>query len=62
MLADFAVIIAAYAVARLLCEYVFVGEKLQPLRTGIAVVAVAVIVLLLVSVIETAGSLSDLNL
>lgn len=62
MIADIAVIISAYAVARLLNEYVFEGEKLQPLRFIVAILACGLIALMTVEVVSAANSLSGLNL
>jgi hypothetical protein len=57
MIPDIAVIISAYAIARLLCEYVLTGDKLQPLRFVIGIGAAGVIVLFMASVVATAGAL-----
>jgi hypothetical protein len=40
---DLALIVSAYAIARLLCEYVFTEDYQRRIRVGLAVVACAVI-------------------
>jgi hypothetical protein len=56
MIPDTAAIIATYAVARLLLEYVVGGEQRQ-LRMVIAIIAIAVIVVFLASILSNAGTL-----
>ena len=60
MIPDIAVIISAYAVARLLNEYVFLGEQLNTLRVVISLIAAGIIGMFLLSVISASGSLSSL--
>jgi hypothetical protein len=62
MIPDIAVIISTYAVARLLCEYIIVGEKVHQLRVFVSLIAIVIVVVFLFSVISTAGSLSDLSI
>lgn len=62
MIPDLAVVVATYAVARLLNEYVLESDKLQPLRVLVAVVAIFVIGIFLMSILDTAGSASDFGL
>jgi hypothetical protein len=53
---DLAVIVAIYAVVRLLNEYVFEGDKLQPLRFGLALIAAAAIAFFTADVVSLANS------
>jgi hypothetical protein len=62
MIPDIAVIIATYAVVRLLNEYVFVGDGGQAIRIILAIVATAVIGLFLASVLSSASSIGDLGI
>jgi hypothetical protein len=57
---DLAVIVAIYAVVRLLNEYVFEGERLQPLRFGLALLAAAAIAYFTADVVSLANSSSGL--
>jgi hypothetical protein len=56
MIPDTAAIIATYAVARLLLEYV-VGSQQRQLRMVIAIIAIAVIVVFLANILSNAGTL-----
>lgn len=58
MIPDIAVIISAYAVARLLNEYVVTGDGAQQARLIIGIIAVAIIGLFLFSVIDTGSGLN----
>jgi hypothetical protein len=58
MIPDIAVIVSVYAVARLLCEYVIVGDQWKMLRAVVAIIACGFIVVFLVSVISAAGSIN----
>lgn len=60
MIPDLAIIVSAYAVARLLCEYVLDSPKVEPLRTLVAFIAIGVIVLFLVDILGSSASLSEL--
>jgi hypothetical protein len=62
MIHDIAVIISAYALARLLNEYIFTGEKASGPRLIVAIAAVAIIGVFLASILSTAGGIGDLNL
>jgi prolipoprotein diacylglyceryltransferase len=59
MIADLAVIVATYAVFRLLLEYV-IAPDLKRERMVVALIAVGIIVLFTASILSNAGSLSDL--
>jgi hypothetical protein len=55
---DIAVIVSVYAVARLVCEYVAVGDQWKMLRAVVAVIACGFIVVFMVSVISAVGSIN----
>jgi hypothetical protein len=58
MIPDIAVIVAAYAVARLLNEYVIVGEQVHQLRVFVSLIALAVIIIFLIGVVNASNSLN----
>jgi hypothetical protein len=62
MIADIAIIISVYAAARLLNEYVIVGDKPKDLRTWVGIIAVVVIGIFLISVISAANDISNLGI
>jgi hypothetical protein len=62
MIPDIAVIISTYAVARLLNEYVLNGDTMQQVRGIVSLIAIVIVVVFLLSVVSTAGSISDLNI
>lgn len=61
MIPDIAVIISAYAVARLACEYLIPDtDQFRPLQGLVAVAAIGVVVVFLISVLSSASDLANL--
>jgi hypothetical protein len=57
MIPDLAVIVAAYALVRLLNEYVLTDDRYSGLRLGLALVAIIFIAVSLFDVLSQSGSL-----
>ena len=57
MIPDIAVIISTYAIARLLCEYIIVGETVHQLRVMVSIIAMLIIGVFLYSVLDTASGI-----
>ena len=62
MIPNLAIIVSAYAAARLLNEYVLDGETTKGPRVLVAIVAMVVIAYMLVGILEASTSIGDLGL